>query len=121
MKQKKYQQERNIKHSFRNSTNSHFGFKRVFGKVGKDFFAECEENCACLEAIFGKSDCEMKNDSVDMSSLSSAFGSDNGHVHKHDEVVRMDKEHEMVISVEESFDNDTPCFDDTASKEFVAT
>ena len=80
---------------------------------GKDFFADCEDNCPCLEVIFGKLDCEMKTESEDISSLS-AFGSDNSKVHRHDEIVRMDKEHEMVISVEE---NDTPCFDDTTSKE----
>ena len=113
MKQKKLQHERNIKHSFRNQTNSHYGFSRVFGTSGKDFFADCEDSCPCLEVIFGMPDCEMKDESVEISSLS-AFGSDNPKVRRHDEIVRMDKEHEMVISVEE---NDTPCFDETASKE----
>ena len=42
-----------------------FGFNKVFGKFakcGKEFFSDCQEDCACLEAIFGKGDAEMKAD-----------------------------------------------------------
>jgi len=53
-----YLSNRDKQRAFRNSKSSHFGFKRVFGRDAKAFFADCEENCACLEEIFGTIDLE---------------------------------------------------------------
>ena len=92
----------------RRTQPSHFGFKHVFGKPGKDFFGDCEVDCACLEALFGKGDAEMKEE--DMSeyvSQSTLSEEDSMLKAPMSEVVFETDGYEVVCLVE----NETPDFD----------
>ena len=87
---------------------SHFGFKRVFGKDGKNFFDNCEEDCACLEVIFGKGDAEMKEDISESVSVSTLLSEENSMIKAPtSELVFETDGYEVVCLV----DNDTPDFE----------
>ena len=89
---------------FRNKKSSRYGFQRVFGQAGRDFFADCEDDCDCIEVIFGKGDAEMKSESSYSFDLTQT-NSDINLLQKQEcslseEVLRLDNDHEMIISVE---------------------
>ena len=89
---------------FKNRKSSRFGFARVFGQSAGDFFAECEVDCPCIEAIFGKGDAEMSSETSNSLELththsvsSPLFDLDCA---QSQQVLRLDNEHEMVISID---------------------
>lgn len=103
--------------SKRKQHTSHFGFRRVFGKDGRNFFANCEDDCACLEAIFGKGDAEMKEDTSEAVSESSLSQENSMQQTPSEatmsELVFEENGYEVVCLVE----NDTPDFEQESKNE----
>ena len=87
---------------FKNKKSSRFGFGRVFGQSAKDFFADCEVDCPCIEEIFGAGDTEMSSDTSNSLELTptNSVSSPLFDCAQSQQVLRLDNEHEMVISID---------------------